>query len=400
MFGRRRVRPCACVIDRKQHIRTFLCDTLEELGFITCECGQLDELNTALNAHCPDLIVLGVSAGGQECGAILKALAAKQFAGNLLLLGARASRVLESVHQLGEKLGLAMLPALPTPFGSANLRDSVATLLPVEPRLLPSIDVGEAISGGWLELWYQPKIDAHTLAVTGAEALIRMRHPTWGIVTPGYFIPDDRDPRFGALSQFVIDQSVRDWHDFVAYCGPIEIAINLPMVFFQRPDAIRELAEKLPSHPAFEGLIVEINAFEIIRSLPLAKSVARQLRFHNIGISIDDIGMEWPSLTGLSDFPFLELKVDHRFVTGCADNPSMQAVCRGIIDLSKAYGVRAVAEGVETTADLLAVREMGADLVQGFLFAKPMGAKKFSEIQRAAAARKAAQCELLTHSKP
>jgi EAL domain-containing protein (putative c-di-GMP-specific phosphodiesterase class I) len=378
MFGRRKVRPCACVIDRKQHIRTFLCDALEELGFITCECGQLDELNTALNAHCPDLIVLGVSAGGQECGAILKALAAKQFAGNLLLLGARVSPMLEAVYQLGEKLGLAMLPVLPTPFGSANLRDSVATLLPVEPLPLPSIDLGEAISGGWLELWYQPKIDAHTLAVTGAEALIRMRHPTWGIVTPGYFIPDDRDPQFGALSQFVIGQSVRDWHDFVAYCGPIEIAINLPMVFFQRPDAIRELAEKLPSHPTFEGLIVEINAFEIIRSLPLAKTVARQLRFHNIGISIDDMGMEWPSLTGLSDFPFLELKVDHRFVTGCADNPSMQAVCRGIIDLSKAYGVRAVAEGVETTADLLAVREMGADLVQGFLFAKPMGAKKFA----------------------
>jgi EAL domain-containing protein (putative c-di-GMP-specific phosphodiesterase class I) len=378
MFGRRRVRPCACVIDGKQHIRTFICDALEELGFITRECVQLSELDAALNAHCPDLIVLGVSAGGQECGAMLKILAAKEFGGNILLLGARASPMLASVHELGEKLNLAMLPVLPTPFGNTNLRDSVATLLPVEPPPLPSIDVGEAISGGWLELWYQPKIDTRTLAVAGAEALIRMRHPTWGIVTPSYFIPDDRDPQFGALSQFVIDQSIRDWRDFVAYCGPIDIAINLPMVFFQRPDAIRELAEKMPGHPAFEGLIIEINAVEIIRSLPLAKTVARQLRFHNIGISIDDLGMEWPSLTGLTDFPFLELKVDRRFVTGCADNPSMQAVCRRIRDLTDAYGVRAVAEGVETTSDLLAMREMGVDLVQGFLFAKPMGAKKFA----------------------
>jgi DNA-binding NtrC family response regulator len=121
------------VIDRKQHIRTFLCDALEELGFITRECGQLSELDAALNAHCPDLIVLGVSAGGQECGAMLKILAAKEFGGNILLLGARASPMLASVQELGEKLGLAMLPVLPTPFGNTNLRDSVATLLPVEP---------------------------------------------------------------------------------------------------------------------------------------------------------------------------------------------------------------------------------------------------------------------------
>src|SRR5260370_25854332 len=93
MFGRRRVRPCACVIDRKQHIRTFLCDALEELGFITRECGQLSELDTALNAHCPDLIVLEESAAGHECGALLKILAAKQLAGNILLLGSHASPI-------------------------------------------------------------------------------------------------------------------------------------------------------------------------------------------------------------------------------------------------------------------------------------------------------------------
>src|ERR1700730_6542620 len=132
-FGRRRVRPCACVIDRKQHIRTFLCDALEELGFITRECGQLSELDAALNAHCPDLIVLGVSAGGQECGAMLKILAAKEFGGNILLLGARASPMLASVHELGEKLGLAMLPVLPTRFGNTNLPDSLSTLLPGRP---------------------------------------------------------------------------------------------------------------------------------------------------------------------------------------------------------------------------------------------------------------------------
>ena len=142
-----------------------------------------------------------------------------------------------------------------------------------------------------------------------------MRHPTWGIVTPGYFIPDDADPQFGALSEFVIDRAIGDWSDFLAQRGSIEIAINVPIGFFQRPEALRYLCEKMPNHPAFAGLIIEINAVEIIRNLELAKSVSMQLRFHNIGISIDDLGMEWPSLTGMSDFPFIELKVDRKFVT-------------------------------------------------------------------------------------
>ena len=377
-FGRRRVRPCVCVVDRKQHIRTFLCDALEELGFITCECAQLGELDGALNTQLPDLIVLGLSPGGEEAVEVLKTLAVKEFGGKILLLGPRASPMLAAVQEFGEKLGLAMLPILGTPFGSGNLRDSVATLLPMEAPPSPPVDVAEAMSAGWLELWYQPKVDTRTVAVSGAEALIGMRHPTWGIVTPAYFIPDDGDPQFRALSEFIIDQAIHDWHDFVAQRGPIEIAINLPIAFLQDPESVRNLCRKMPDHPAFEGLMIEINGIEVIRNLALAQAVARQLRFHNVGISIDDLGAEWPSLMGLQDFPFVELKVDRKFVTGCADEPLKKTVCRRILDLADGYGIRTVAEGVETTADFLAVREMGFALAQGFLFAKPMGAKKFA----------------------
>jgi EAL domain-containing protein (putative c-di-GMP-specific phosphodiesterase class I) len=377
-FGRRRVRPCVCVIDRKQHIRTFLCDALEELGFITRECAHFGELDTVFDPQRSDLVVLGLSRSGEEAAKILDALSAKEFGGKVLLLGPRASRMLAAVQEFGEQLGLAMLPFLVTPFGTANFRDSVAALVPTEMPSPAPVDVAEAMSAGWLELWYQPKIETRTVAVNGAEALIRMRHPTWGIVTPAYFIPDEGDQQFRALSEFVIDRAVQDWHYFVTQRGPIEIAINLPMAFFLQPEAIRDLCGRMPNHPAFEGMMIEINGVEIIRSLPLAKSVARQLRFHNIGISIDDLGTEWPSLMDLPDFPFVELKVGCEFITGCADYPLKKTVCGRILELADSYGVRTVAEGVETTADFLAVREMGFDLAQGFLFAKPMNAKKFA----------------------
>ena len=177
----------------------------------------------------------------------------------------------------------------------------------------------------------------------------------------------------------MISCAVEDWHYFFAQHGPIETAINLPISFLQEPDSVVRLCQQLPNHTAFEGLIVEIDGTEIVRNLSLAKDVASRLRLHKIAISIDDLGAEWLSLTGLRNFPFVEIKVDQKFVTGCAEDCLKQSICRRILDLAAGYGARTVAEGVETWADFLAVRDMCFDLAQGFLFAKPMSAQKFAQ---------------------
>jgi EAL domain-containing protein (putative c-di-GMP-specific phosphodiesterase class I) len=217
------------------------------------------------------------------------------------------------------------------------------------------------------------------MVMRGVEALLRVRHPAWGIVPPAYFVPDDGDPQFHPVSDSVISRVVDDWHYFFAQHGPIETAINLPIAFLQDPESIGRLCKQLPDHTAFDGLIVEINGTEVVRNLSLAKEVARQLRSHKIAISIDALGAEWLSLTGLCNFPFVEIKVDRKLVTGCAEDRLKQSICRRILDLAGSYGARTVAEGVETWADFIAVREMGFDLVQGFLFAKPMTAEKFAQ---------------------
>jgi EAL domain-containing protein (putative c-di-GMP-specific phosphodiesterase class I)/CheY-like chemotaxis protein len=378
-FGRRKVRPRACVADGKDHIRTFLIESLEELGFVTCECRHAAELGAVVDGQRPDLIVLGLSAGAIEAGEMLKTLAARTFDGKVLLLGPPACPAMAAIQELAENLEIAMLPKLDTPFGEGGLRNSVAMLIPVENAPDPPIHVDEAMSSGWLELWYQPEIDARTLAVKRAEALIRIRHPTWGVVPAAYFIPDDGDPQFRALSEFVIRRAVDDWRYFVAqHGGGIDIAINLPIAFLRDPESVKSLCRQMPDHPAFDGMTIEINGTEVVRNLELAKELARQLRFHNIAIAIDDLGAEWPQLAGLADFPFAEIKVDRKFVTGCAADRLKQTVCHRILDLADGYGARTVAEGVETQADFLTVREMGFDKVQGFFLGKPATAKKFA----------------------
>ncbi|KQW21309.1 diguanylate phosphodiesterase [Afipia sp. Root123D2] len=377
-FGQRKIAPRACIADGKKHIRMFLVDALDELGFITAESSSSSDLGPILDFQVPDLVILGLSSDGVEVGKNLKVLAEKKFNGKVLLIGPRDSILVAAVRQLGDEFGIPMLPPLATPFSADGLRASLAMLLPAEAPPSPAVDVAEALKAGWLELWYQQKIDIRTLAPRGAEALVRMRHPAWGVVPPSSFIPDIKDPHFRQLSEFVVGRTLDDWRYFVSQHGPVDISINLPLSYLEDPAAVSDLCRQIPDHPAFGGLIVEIKSTEIIQNLDFAIDVAKRVRFHNIALAIDDLGVDWPALMDLPVFPFVEIKVDREFVTDCADNRLKRSVCGRIVDLANSYGARTVAKGVESRTDFLAALEMGFDLAQGYLFGKPAGVKKFA----------------------
>ncbi|MET3913042.1 EAL domain-containing protein (putative c-di-GMP-specific phosphodiesterase class I)/CheY-like chemotaxis protein [Bradyrhizobium sp. S3.3.6] len=377
-FGRRKVTPRACVADGKRHLRAFLSDVLEDLGFVTSECGSADELQTVLASELPDLILFGVAADGIEPGKFLETLVREAFAGKVVAVGARESIILKAVQQVGEEYGLAMLPPLTTPFAAETLRERVAMLLPEEPAPSPAVHVGEALHAGWLELWYQSKIDARSLVRCGAEALVRMRHPTWGVVPPAYFIPEAHDPHFRALSEFVIERALQDWHYLLERQSAVDLSINLPAPYLREPQAVRDLCRRVPTHPAFGGLTVEIASEEAIHDIEFLTEAAREMRFHNIGLSIDNLGANWPELMGLDNIPFINLKADRQFITGCGNDRLKRTVCSHIVELAHGYGVRTAAEGIESRADLVAANELGFDLVQGYLFGKPMPLKKFA----------------------
>ncbi len=377
-FGRRKVAPRACVADHKRHIREFLREALEDIDFITCECESAESVVAVLADHQPDLFLLGLSGGGIDANAMLEVLHRMNFKGSVLVFGAEAAPMTSALVRVGERLELDMLPLLPTPFNDDELRLRTASLRQVELPPNPPVDVGEALHANWLDLWYQPKIQLPSMSLCGAEALIRLRHPTWGVVPPAHFIPDASDPHFCRLSEFVITRAMQDWHFFFGVYGPLELSINLPLVFLQAPEAIENLARQMPQHPAFEGLIVEFKAADIVRDFPAAVHVARQLQLLNIAISIDDVGEEWPLFMDADDFPFAEIKVDRQFIQGCADDRLKQWNCRRILELADRLGARTVAEGVETRAEFVMARELGFDLIQGFFFGKPMETRRFS----------------------
>lgn len=379
-FGRRKISPRACIIDCRPHACNFLGEVFESAGFVTGVCTTPSELAVFVKRQPPRLTVLSVSQDGNETAHVVRILSEAKFRGSILLLGPEDLPALAAVWHSANELGLRVLPPLFTPFSDKSLRASVATLLSDGEGGRPPIDVAEALASRWLELWYQPKVNAHSLCFDSAEALVRIRHPVWGVVPPAYFIPDDSDPHAQALSEFVLGEALRNWRHWVVDHGHVEIAINLPVAFLRDPRSIENLCRQLPSDPAFGGMIVEVNGTEVLRNLDLMKEIAAQVRFHKIGIAIDDLGAEWTSLlTNVGHFPFVEIKVDRKFIAGCANDRLKRSVCCHILQFANSVGSRSIAEGVETREDWICVREMGFDVVQGFLFGRPMPAVKFGQ---------------------
>ncbi|MEJ2626176.1 MAG: EAL domain-containing protein [Pseudolabrys sp.] len=373
-FGRRLIPPRACVVDNKPHVRSFLAEALDDLGFIAHACAVPDLLE-ALEVTAPDLIVLGPLGAASELSALLRRLAG--FRGKVMLFGDRSSPALVDAHELGERLGLTMLPALRTPFRDVDLGRNLAGYLPVAPSPAIGVDVDEALNNGWLELRYQPKIDTRSLTLQGAEALVRVHHPTWGLVEPAYFIPAANDPYYHALSQFVILHAMADWMQYAANGNAIDIAVRLPSPVLADPDFIAGIFAELPAGAADGDLLIAIDCADVMADAAPVRKASAQLAFHRIGIALDAIGPEGAVLVGRRDLPVVEMKVQRAFVSGCGQDRIRQAVCAHLVAAARENGARAVAGDVAGNADFMTLRALEFDLVQGPSFAKPMAADRF-----------------------
>jgi EAL domain-containing protein (putative c-di-GMP-specific phosphodiesterase class I) len=364
------------VLDHKPHVRWFLANKLEELGFISRECAAA-EFKKILTEFVPDLVVLGPFNGKNEVSLLLESLRYIGFGGRVMLFGGRNSPDLFDAQELAERTGLAVLPPLGTPFRDETLRENVGAFLPIPPPPDVPVDAEEALSNGWVEIWYQPKIDPRTLTTQAAEAIVRVRHPNWGLMSPSYYIPGAADPYFRKLSQFVITKVMADSTSLAAANRPIDISINLPVPALDDLGFLDQVLGTIPKYGGKRNLQIEVHCADISDDLPRMQHIAAQLAFRNIGICIDNIGSEGAALGGRRDLPVTEMKVARRYVSGCADDRIKQAVCAEIVATARENNARSVAEGVDTQADYLATRALGFDLLQGALFAKPMVMAKF-----------------------
>jgi diguanylate cyclase len=238
-------------------------------------------------------------------------------------------------------------------------------------------DLRRAITHNELELHYQPKIHAPSGQVTGAEALMRWKHPQRGMVGPNVFIPlAERYGLISALGNWLIEdvcRQIRAWRDQGLR---MRVAINLSVHQLRQPDLAERILQALERHHIDPSLLTcEITESAAMEDTRVTLQMIERLSAIGVHLSIDDFGTGYSSLSYLRQLAAEELKIDRSFVLDLETSADARAIVDAVVKLAQALGLKVVAEGVETEQQQEILRQLGCNELQGYLFAKPMPAK-------------------------
>jgi diguanylate cyclase (GGDEF)-like protein/PAS domain S-box-containing protein len=261
---------------------------------------------------------------------------------------------------------------------SPALRDRARRRLDLEDELRQALATDELVA------YFQPVVDLDpglgqfAGRVVGFEALARWHHPTRGIIEPGLFIASAEETGLIVpLGETVLDQACQRLAEWRALPGgeDLTMAVNLSGRQLVEPGLIHTVEDILRAHdvPA-SALCLEITESMLMADSLAATTTLEALDELGVAVAVDDFGTGYSSLLYLRRFPVRILKLDRFFVSGVASNDTDRAIVGSMIDLAHSLGMRAVAEGVETAAQLEALRALGCDQAQGYLWSAPVAA--------------------------
>jgi EAL domain-containing protein (putative c-di-GMP-specific phosphodiesterase class I) len=236
-----------------------------------------------------------------------------------------------------------------------------------------------AVARGQLELHYQPIVDLRSDQIVGAEALLRWRHPTLGLLPPGQFLPVAESsglmPEIGAWVLGAACRQMREW--LPLQWRPFRLAVNVSAS--QVGPDFDGWAKGVLADAELPAEYLEIELTESVAfGDPALFSTFDTLRAIGVRFAADDFGTGYSCLQHLKCCPITTLKIDQSFVAGLANDHRDRIIVRTVIQLAHGLGMEVVAEGVETSVSLDLLRQAGCDAGQGFLFARPMPAAAFA----------------------
>ncbi len=258
-----------------------------------------------------------------------------------------------------------------------KMNEAAAQQLKLESHLAGVLDKEE------LYLDYQPLIDVNGGGIVGAEALLRWHNPDLGIVPPDHFIPLlEKSREIIPVGDWILKAALKAAHSWHAvYTAPLRVAVNFSANQFEDPELalrIRDMAAA--AGVSFENLEIEITERLLMRDSPVAVATLDELCDQGVRLSIDDFGTGFSSLSLLRRYPFKTVKIDRSFVMNAPHDAKDSALVEAIIAMAHGIGLEVIAEGVETVEQFEFLRSAGCDVVQGYLFGKPISPNNFSNL--------------------
>ncbi|MBQ9065353.1 MAG: EAL domain-containing protein [Blautia sp.] len=243
-------------------------------------------------------------------------------------------------------------------------------------------DFDKAIKEKQFRVFYQPKFDIRPKkpVLSSAEALIRWQHPKFGLISPGLFIPlFEENGLIQQLDKYVWEETaaqMKTWLDTLGFTIPV--SVNVSRVDMYNPDLLTDFKTLLDNNGLQpENLLLEITESAYTEDSSQIIDTVKRLREMNFKIEMDDFGTGYSSLNMISTLPIDALKLDMQFVRSAFRERKDTRMLEVIIDIADHLSVPVIAEGVETEEQLIALRELGCDIVQGYYFSKPVPPEQF-----------------------
>ena len=375
--------PVCFVISPDAALRERLACKTGELGLMTETFAEVGPALQAARLRQPRLVFFDLAFGAEQGSALAGVLTGGKLCGLQLVSteGVRSYEQICAVGQIriaGDRQGLRLPPMLEPPFSADALRRIVQDLgLRQDGGGKPTVTLSQALQRNWLELWYQPKIHLQSKRLAGAEGLIRVRHPEHGVMAPAAFLPGAREDDMLKMTEQVILAALRDWETCAKSGVSLKLSVNAPVSALTTLPLAQMLREQRPRDAGWPGLILEVTEDEIVRDLKVANDVADELRAYQCSLAIDDFGAGYSSFARLRQLPFSELKIDRSYVTDCNTDRTNAGLCETIVEMAHRFGLKTVAEGIETTHESHKLQGLGCNIGQGYLFAKPMVLQQF-----------------------
>ncbi|TCI57474.1 phosphodiesterase [Exiguobacterium sp. SH1S21] len=241
-------------------------------------------------------------------------------------------------------------------------------------------DLSRAIDENELFLEFQPKVDAWSGRIVGAEALVRWQHPEWGRIPPNDFIPlSEESDLHIQLADWVLHHTcahLRDWQDKDLPVVPVSINVSPKRLSHGQ---YAETVTRALSHYTLPPSLLEIEILEtdVLNDNRKIHDTLEQLDAANIRVALDDFGTGYSSLSYLQQYPIKTIKIDQQFAADLHKNKKTQAIVRTILFMAEEFAMDVVIEGVETLEQLDVARRLNCRIVQGYLFSRPLGAEQF-----------------------
>jgi len=260
-----------------------------------------------------------------------------------------------------------------------SMHAAAIQIMSLESDMRRGLDLGE------FALVYQPIVDLSTGRLRGFEALLRWRHPTRGTVPPGQFVPVAEEcGLIFELGGFALNRACLDMAAMLAR-NPSAAGLTMSVNLSPRQFSRQGLSEQIDSALSVSGLapsalVLEITESSIMKHPESSSHILTRLKDRGVGVAIDDFGTGYSSMSALQRLPLDRLKIDMSFVSRITGGADDREIVRAIITLARSLRLATVAEGIETPAQRDILRELGCDMGQGYLFARPVPLEHTAEL--------------------